>query len=106
MATGYLDNFYARLGIPQSATQEEIRTAYHQAARKFHPDQSKDKGSTEIFLHIQEAYETLSNPAKRAEYEFEIPVKDAEEMLLNLCEKPTIKKRRYSVPFKKFISIY
>lgn len=73
MATGYLDNYYARLGIPQTATQDEIRTAYHQAARKFHPDQSKDKGSTEIFLHIQEAYETLSNPAKRAEYDKLLP---------------------------------
>lgn len=73
MSTGYLDNFYSRLGISQSATQEEIRTAYHQAARKFHPDQNKDQGSTEIFLHIQEAYETLSNPAKRAEYDKLLP---------------------------------
>jgi Ca-activated chloride channel family protein len=73
MTTGYLDNFYARLGVPQSATQEEIRTAYHQAARKFHPDQSKDRGSTEVFLHIQEAYETLSNPTKRAEYDQLLP---------------------------------
>jgi len=73
MATGYLDNYYARLGVPQSATQEEIRTAYHQAARKFHPDQNKDQSTTEVFLQIQEAYETLSNPSKRSEYDQLLP---------------------------------
>ncbi len=73
MATGYLDNFYARLGIPQNATQEEIRVAYHKAALRFHPDHNKDKGSTEVFLQIQEAYETLSNPDKRSTYDKLLP---------------------------------
>lgn len=73
MATGYLDNYYARLGVPRRATQEEIRNAYHQAARKFHPDTNKDSSSTEIFLNIQEAYETLSNPTKRAAYDEILP---------------------------------
>lgn len=73
MTTGYLDNYYARLGIPRTATQEEIRNAYHQAARKFHPDTNKDSGATEVFLNIQEAYETLSNPTKRAAYDQLLP---------------------------------
>jgi Ca-activated chloride channel family protein len=73
MATGYLDNFYARLGVSRRATQEEIREAYHQAARKFHPDTNKDSGATEVFLQIQEAYETLSNPAKRSAYDDTLP---------------------------------
>jgi len=73
MATGYLDNYYARLGIPQSATKDEIRAAYHQAARRFHPDTNTEKGATEVFLNIQEAYDTLSNPTKRAEYDKLLP---------------------------------
>jgi Ca-activated chloride channel family protein len=79
MTTGYLDNYYARLGVPRTATQEEIRAAYHQAARKFHPDTNKDSGATEVFLNIQEAYETLSNPTKRAAYDELLPrdIKDS-----------------------------
>ena len=73
MTTGYLDNFYARLGVPRTATQEEIRNAYHLAARKFHPDTNKDSSATDVFLNIQEAYETLSNPAKRKAYNKILP---------------------------------
>lgn len=73
MVTGYLDNFYARLGLPQSATQDEIRSAYHAAARRFHPDLNSDSRASEIFLQIQEAYETLSHAAKRAAYDKMLP---------------------------------
>ncbi|MFO7573840.1 MAG: VWA domain-containing protein [Bacteroidales bacterium] len=85
MATGYLDNFYARLGVPHSATQEEIRNAFHAAARKFHPDVNKDTKATEIFLQIQEAYETLSNPAKRMVYDEVLPkdIKSPNDVLIN-----------------------
>ena len=85
MATGYLDNFYARLGIPTTATQEEVRNAFHAAARKFHPDVNQDSKAPEIFLQIQEAYETLSNPAKRVEYDKLLPrdVRSPENILVN-----------------------
>jgi len=73
MVTGYLDNFYARLGIPRSATKQEVRSAYHEAARKFHPDTNKDPGAMEVFLQIQEAFETLSNAEKRAVYDERLP---------------------------------
>ena len=73
MVTGYLDNFYARLGIPHTATQEEIRHAYHIAARKFHPDSNKENSAVEVFLQIQEAYDTLSNAAARAKYDSLLP---------------------------------
>jgi Ca-activated chloride channel family protein len=85
MATGYLDNFYARLGISRLATQDEIRTAYHHAAQKFHPDTNKNPGSTEVFLQIQEAYETLSNPERRAAYDKALPedIDTPEDLLIN-----------------------
>ncbi|MBN2045825.1 MAG: VWA domain-containing protein [Anaerolineales bacterium] len=85
MVTGYLDNYYARLGVPHTATQEEIRNAFHAAARKFHPDANKDTRATEIFLQIQEAYETLSNPAKRIAYDEILPkdIKTPSNVLVN-----------------------
>ncbi len=73
MATGYLDNFYARLGLRKKATAEEIRIAYHAAARHLHPDVSPDPDATELFLQVQEAYETLSNPQKRLAYDQLLP---------------------------------
>lgn len=85
MATGYLDNYYARLGVAHNATQEEIRSAYHAAARKFHPDINQDTKATEIFLQIQEAYETLSNPVRRAAYDEILPsdIRTPKNLLVN-----------------------
>jgi Ca-activated chloride channel family protein len=73
MATSYLDNYYARLGVPRSAVTGEIRKAYHKAARRLHPDVNKDPGAQELFLQIQEAYETLMDPLKRSEYDQYLP---------------------------------
>jgi len=60
---------YAALGINRDATPEEIRRAYHRKARKLHPDVNEETGATELFLDIQYAYEVLSDPAQRLEYE-------------------------------------
>lgn len=85
MATGYLDNYYARLGIPHTATQEEIRNAYHLAARKFHPDYNKDKSAVEVFLQIQEAYDTLSDATARIKYDRLLPedIRTPKDILVN-----------------------
>jgi Ca-activated chloride channel family protein len=73
MSTGYLDNYYARLGISKKATMAEIRKAYHQAARRLHPDTNQDHSSTELFLQVQEAYEILSDKDKRQAYDHTLP---------------------------------
>lgn len=73
MKTGHLDNFYNRLGISFNASQDEIKHAYYQAAKKLHPDQNKNKKTIDLFLLIQEAYETLSSPEKRIEYNKFLP---------------------------------
>ncbi|MEK6255825.1 MAG: DnaJ domain-containing protein [Chloroflexota bacterium] len=72
-STGYLDNYYARLGVPLNASAEDIRSAYHKAARKLHPDTNSDPTATELFLQIQEAYENLSDPNKRLLYNATLP---------------------------------
>ena len=84
MATGYLDNYYARLGVSRHATLDEIRKAYHLGANRLNPDDTKSE-MTDLFLQIQEAYEILSDPTKRAAYDKTIPsdAKSPEDIMIN-----------------------
>ncbi len=63
-------NHYERLCIPHDATTDEIRRAYRRQARVLHPDRNPDGGdSTLSFIHLTTAYQTLSHPRQRAEYD-------------------------------------
>ncbi len=62
-------DFYALLGLLRSATQEEIRRAYHKAAKRLHPDTNLAPGETELFLDVQQAYQVLSDPSRRSSYD-------------------------------------
>ncbi|CAN1131094.1 Chaperone protein dnaJ 20, chloroplastic [Linum perenne] len=65
-------SFYDLLEIPATGTAPEIKQAYKKLARKYHPDVSppeKAEEHTKQFLRIQEAYETLSDPRSRADYD-------------------------------------
>lgn len=67
-----LKNYYTMLGLPQSATGDEIRTAFRTLAKRYHPDKDPDNPfADEHFKEIQEAYEVLSKPASRAAYDEE-----------------------------------
>jgi Ca-activated chloride channel family protein len=66
-------DYYVALGVARNATQEEIKQAYFKAAQRLHPDKNKAAGETEIFLEIQQAYETLSNPKRRKKYDATLP---------------------------------
>jgi Ca-activated chloride channel family protein len=57
----------------RNASQEEIKRAYFEAAQKLHPDKNTAAGETEMFLGIQQAYEVLSNPQRRAQYDATLP---------------------------------
>jgi Ca-activated chloride channel homolog len=67
------NNYYTCLGLPIDATDEEIRRAYRDAARRLHPDHNQQPGETQLFLDIHKAYEVLSNHKKRAEYDRTLP---------------------------------
>jgi molecular chaperone DnaJ len=64
-------DYYEILGVPRDASQEEIKRAYRRLAKKYHPDTYKgDKREAERrFREILEAYEVLSDPEKRAQYD-------------------------------------
>lgn len=85
-------NFYEILGIKYTATMDEIEDAYHNLARKLHPDVTG--GNTELterYMAINEAYQVLSKPASRAEYDTIIGVdklKESEEKI----PEPVIRK--------------
>jgi Ca-activated chloride channel family protein len=66
-------DYYSILGIARNATIEEIRQAYFEAAQKLHPDKNTAAGETELFLGAQQAYEVLSNPNRRAQYDATLP---------------------------------
>ena len=63
-------DLYKILGVTKEASQEEIRKSYRKLARKYHPDANRDDpGAENRFKEIQHAYEILSNPEKRREYD-------------------------------------
>ena len=63
-------NYYEILGIDKEATQDEIKSAYKAKAMHVHPDRNQDDPKAkEKFQTINKAYETLSDPEKRAQYE-------------------------------------
>lgn len=63
-------NYYEVLGVSKTANEEELKSAFRKLARQYHPDlHPGDEAAANKFKEVNEAYETLSDPQKRAEYD-------------------------------------
>jgi len=69
MPVQYKD-YYETLGVPRTASADEMKKSFRKLARQYHPDVARDKKKAEEkFKEINEAYEVLSDPAKRKKYD-------------------------------------
>ena len=62
-------SLYETLEVSENASQDDIKKSYRKLARKYHPDVNKQKEAEEKFKEINAAYEILSDPQKRAQYD-------------------------------------
>ncbi|CUS09513.1 unnamed protein product [Tuber aestivum] len=62
-------NPYSILGVGKTASTSEIKKSYYSLAKKWHPDQNKDPSARERFQEVQAAYEILSDPAKKEQFD-------------------------------------
>lgn len=69
MRRGLKRDYYEVLGVPRNATEEEIKRAFRRLAFQHHPDHNHEDGAAEKFKEINEAYQILIDPEKRARYD-------------------------------------
>ncbi len=62
-------NYYETLGVDKNASSDEIKSAYRKLAKQYHPDLNKSEDAATKFKEINEAYECLSDPQKKANYD-------------------------------------
>ena len=63
------DTLYDKLLIPQNSSTDDIKKAYRKLSLKYHPDKNRDTDSVQKFHEISEAYEVLSDPIKKQQYD-------------------------------------
>ena len=82
-----MENLYAVLGVAPNASDDEIKKIYRSLAMRYHPDRNDAAGAKARFQAITRAYEVLSDPHKRAEYNQSVNhriIIDAEDEALSL----------------------
>ena len=90
-----MKNHYRTLGLTQTATAEEIKTAYRKLARKFHPDANGGDGYfAAMFLDVKQAYEILSDPRQRAVYDQRVREIIRKKRSATASTQPTDRPRR------------
>lgn len=74
-----MTNYYAILGVPNNATDEQIKDAYRKLCLKYHPDRSTLPNAAEMFNSVQEAYDFLSDPTNRRIYDAKLAEQEGQE---------------------------
>jgi curved DNA-binding protein len=70
MSSVQFKDYYQTLGVPRTAGEKEIRSAYRKLARQHHPDLNPgDKGAEDRFKEVNEAHEVLTDPDKKKLYD-------------------------------------
>ena len=83
-------DLYAVLGVSSTASQDDIKKAFRQKAAEFHPDRNSSELAPARFRAVREAYDVLSDPGQRADYDdnrrrnlLEAPLETAQEIWSN-----------------------
>lgn len=63
-----MKNYFDILQLPETATKEDIKSAYRKRAKQYHPDKNKEANAAEMFIRINEAYEFLMDDSRRKYY--------------------------------------
>jgi curved DNA-binding protein CbpA len=77
MPTQRIPDPYATLGVPRAATSGQLRAAYRRLAKRHHPDLHADARATQQMRQINQAWEILSSPSRRAEYDASVAARAA-----------------------------
>jgi curved DNA-binding protein CbpA len=64
-----VENLYAILGVAPNASDDDIKKVYRSLAMRYHPDRNQAPGAEARFKAVTKAYEVLSDPIRRAEYD-------------------------------------
>jgi molecular chaperone DnaJ len=67
-----MGNHYETLGVSQDANEKDIKSAYRSLSLKYHPDRNSDPEATSKFQEISAAYEVLSDPSSKKNYDDEL----------------------------------
>ena len=62
-------DYYDVLGVQKGASEDDIKKAYRNLAKKYHPDINKEPGAEEKFKEASEAYDVLSDKGKKSQYD-------------------------------------
>ncbi len=94
-------HYYYILGLEKDATAQAVKDAYRKLAKKFHPDNNNsDKFFENLFKEVQEAYEVLSDPTKKRQYDAECE-KSGEDQFVWILQQQEILRKKEEVLKKK-----
>lgn len=94
-------NYYRILGINEKASIPEIKRAYRQKAKLFHPDRNDSPKAAEAFHVLQDAYQTLVSPEKRRKYDIRLRFKEpVNPRMAHDTTDPRYRKSPYSSDYR------